>query len=128
MNRNVTYRLIPGSRSKARRLSALAGACRFVWNQCLAENRESMEAWKRGEGEKPPTSFFALGKRFTALRRDIPWLQEMAYAPVRYALKHQANAWRAYFAGRAKRPRFHARRRGDSVTLAARCAFRTGRW
>lgn len=117
MKRNITYRLMPGSRRKARRLSALAGARRFVWNRFLAENREAMEAWNRGEGERPPTSFFALGKRFTALRKATPWLQEMACAPVRYALKHQADAWQAYFAGRAKRPRFHAKRRGDSVTI-----------
>ena len=117
MKRNVTYRLIPGSRSRARRLSALAGACRFVWNRCLAENREAMEAWEAGKGEKPSTSFFALAKRFTALRREIPWLGEMAYKPVRHALKYQADAWQAYFAGRAKRPRFHDKGRGDSVTL-----------
>ena len=40
----------------------------------------------------------------------------MPYAPVRYTLKHQADAWQRYFKGQGGRPRF--RKRGnDSVTL-----------
>ena len=117
MKRNVTYRLLPESRSRAQRLAAVAGACRFVWNHFLAENHEAMAAWKEGQGEKPTTSFFTLGKQFTALRRETPWLQSMPFAPVRYALKYQSDAWKAYFEGRSARPRFHARSRGDSVTL-----------
>ena len=117
MKRNVTYRLLPESRSRAQRLAAVAGACRFVWNHFLAENHRAMAAWKEGQGEKPVTSFFTLGKQFTALRRETPWLQSMPFAPVRYALKYQSDAWTAYFEGRSARPRFHARGRGDSVTL-----------
>ena len=117
MKRNVTYRALPESRSRAQRVAAVAGACRFVWNHFLAENHEAMAAWKEGQGEKPATSFFTLGKQFTALRRETPWLQSMPFAPVRYALKYQSDAWTAYFEGRSARPRFHARGRGDSVTL-----------
>ncbi len=40
--RNITYRLIPGSQSKASKLSGQAGACRFVWNHFLGENQEMM--------------------------------------------------------------------------------------
>ena len=76
-----------------------------------------MAAWEEGQGEKPATSFFTLGKQFTALRRERPWLQSMPFAPVRYALKDHSDAWKAYFEGRSARPRFHARGRGNSVSL-----------
>ncbi len=61
--RNITYRLIPGSESKARKLAGQAGACRFVWNHFLGENRKQMELWRRYPEltAKPSTSFFSLG-------------------------------------------------------------------
>ena len=66
---------------------------------------------------KPPSpSFFILGKAFTQLRRVTPWLREMPYAPVRYTLKHRADAWQRYFKGQGGRPRFK-KRGNDSVTL-----------
>ena len=57
-----------------------------------------------------------MGVRFTALRRETPWLQRLPYAPVRYALKYQAEAWKRAFAGGGF-PRFKARRGDDSFTL-----------
>ena len=57
-----------------------------------------------------------LGLRET-LRREVGWLESMPYASVRYALKHQGDAWRACFGGPACAPRFHAEAPGDSVTL-----------
>ncbi|MCY4590676.1 MAG: hypothetical protein OXE86_08960 [Alphaproteobacteria bacterium] len=39
----------------------------------------------------PGPTFFALGREFTRLRRDTPWLQELPFDPVRYALRYQAN-------------------------------------
>ncbi len=69
--RNITYRLLLGSRSNAKQLAGLAGACRFVWNAILAEQSEAYKKAKEA-GEKPPSvSFFSLGKRFTALRRTV---------------------------------------------------------
>ncbi len=47
-----------------------------------------------------------------------PWLQAMPYVPVRYTLKHQADAWQRFFRGEAGRPRFKRRgRSSDSVTI-----------
>lgn len=116
MHRNITYRLIPGTRERSRRLASAAGACRYVWNRALAENREAMQAWREGAGEKPSVSFYSLGKWFTELRRETPWLQELPFEPVRYILKYQADAWQRAFAGGGF-PRFKARRGDDSITL-----------
>ena len=102
-HRQIVYRLHPGSRERAPSLASVAGACRFVWNEML-DQQERLYVVARMCGSKPPSpSFFTLGKAFTQLRRMTPWLQEMLYAPVRYTLKHQADAWQRYFRGQAGR-------------------------
>ena len=115
-HRNTRYRLVPGTVAKARALSKLAGATRYVWNWALAANQEAMQAYKQGEGDKPSVSFFSLGKQFTELRRTTLWLQELPFAPVRYVLKRQADAWKVAFK-HGGFPRFKGRWGDDSVTL-----------
>ncbi len=99
--RNITYRLIPGSESKARKLAGQAGACRFVWNHFLGESRKQYRLWKNYPelAAKPKTpSFFTLGVEFTKLRKEIDWLDDYSYKITRYILKCQADAWQACFA------------------------------
>ena len=115
--RAVTYRLIPGTQAKARALASLAGACRFVWNEML-DQQEALYLEAKTLGTKPPSpTFFTLSDAFTQLRAVTPWLQELPMAPVRYALKYQADAWQAFFRGHGNRPRFKSRRGDDSVTI-----------
>ncbi len=107
--RNIIYRLLPGSRANARRLAGQAGACRFVWNTILGQHNDAYEDAK-ANGEKPPSvSFFSLGKEFTSLRNEIPWLSEYSFSITRYVLKYQADAWKAFFRGEAGHPRFKSR-------------------
>ena len=83
----------------------------------MLDQQEQLYTIARMCASKPPSpAFFTLGKAFTQLRRMTPWLQEMPYAPVRYALKHQADAWQRYFRGQGGRPKFK-KRGNDSVTL-----------
>ena len=67
-------------------------------------------------GRAPSPTWFTLGKGFTELRDATPWLEEMPFAPVRYVLKYQADAWKRFFEGSAGRPRFKSRG-ADSVTI-----------
>ncbi len=107
--RNIIYRLLPGSRANARRLAGQAGACRFVWNTILGQHDDAYEEAK-ANGEKPPSvSFFSLGKEFTVLRNEVPWLSEYSFSITRYVLKYQADAWKAFFRGEAGHPRFKSR-------------------
>ncbi len=107
--RNIIYRLLPGSRANARRLAGQAGACRFVWNTILGQHDDAHEEAK-ADGEKPPSvSFFSLGKEFTVLHDEIPWLCEYSFSITRYVLKDQADAWKAFFRGEAGHPRFKSR-------------------
>ena len=125
--RSVTYRLHPGTRARHRKLVETAGACRYVWNHFLARNRRDYATFKLRKAmfdaglvldkpSPPSVSFQSMGVRFTALRRETPWLQRLPYALVRYVLKYQAEAWKRAFAGGGF-PRFKARRGDDSFTI-----------
>ncbi len=95
--RNITYRLIPGSESKARKLAGQAGACRFV-----PDNHH-----------KPSISFFSLGVEFTRLRKEIAWLDEYSYAITRSVLKYQSDAWKACFQSGRGFPKFKSKHGSD---------------
>ena len=115
-HRQIVYRVLFDRPSTARRISAIAGACRYVWNEML-DQQDQLVVMARMHGARPPApTFFTLGKAFTQLRRVTPWLQDMPFTPVRYTLTYQADAWQRCFQGKAGRPRF--KRRGhDSVTI-----------
>ncbi len=100
-HRNITCRLVPAPAVRTRKLASTAGACRYVWNTMLADQQDLYLA-ARAAGAKPPSvSFFTLGKAYTQLRKATPWLQELPFAPIRYTLKYQADAWQRYFRGKA---------------------------
>ena len=125
-HRQIVYRVLPGSRERAQKLASVAGACRYVWNELL-DQQESLYQAARLCGSRPPSpTFFTLGKAFTQLRAVTPWLQELPFAPIRYSLKYQADAWQRYFKGQAGRPRFK-RRGNDSVTLPENIRIQDGK-
>jgi len=115
-HRQVAYRFLFDIQATARRLAAVAGACRFVWNR-MPDRQQLLLDDARLNGEAPPAPiFFAPGREFTRLRWVTPWLREMPCAPVRRAHRYQANAWQWFLEDETGRPRF--RRRGtDSVTI-----------
>ncbi len=143
MHRNITYRLIPGSRSKAQKICQTAGACRYVWNRILASSHRrqahflsQQQLMLRGsmpggfgvaamtdavrmqaQGLRPPLTFFSLGKQFTQLRRATPWLTALPFVPVRHVLKYQADSWKRAFSGGAGYPKYKGRYGCDSFTL-----------
>ena len=132
MHRNITFRLAPGSAAKAKKVSQTAGAARWVWNRVLADTQAEYRLHCDTElfcedtlfgmcferPERPSLTFFSLGKRFKELRAGTPWLQSLPCAPVRYALKRQADAWKRVFTNpRAGLPKFKARLGDDSFTI-----------
>ena len=143
--RNIRYRLIAGSPGKAIALNQIAGSCRWVWNLALAETQKEYQVYLETarlcedtlfglliDGPEKPclrftasSSVLSLGKRFTKLRKETPWLQELPYAPVRYALKYQADAWQRFFAGLSGRPKFKAHKGRASFTLPQDVKIRT---
>ena len=101
------YRLrVYPTRSQARTLAQLAGATRFVWNWALDRRTEAY----RADGTK--LNWVALSREFTVLRAapDTAWLGALPREPFNQVLRDQERAFAAFFAKRAKYPRF--RRRG----------------
>ena len=97
--RSVRYR-IKATPAKYRKLADHGHACRFVWNHFVAKTRKDYEAWKAaGEAPdaRPSVSFFSLGKEFTQLRRQDPWLQRLSATNVKSALDDLAKAYRQFF-------------------------------
>lgn len=114
--RAITFRLYPGSKAKHDLLTRTAGACRWVWNVMLEENRRAYEEHVVTGCFAPSVSFQSLFVEFTKLRRETPWLQELPYLPVRHVLKYQSEAWARKFKGGGF-PKFRARRGDDSFTI-----------
>ena len=120
-NRSIRYRLYPKTQDKANRLKQCLGATRFVWNYFLAENQRMMEAHRADDSNpRPQPTFFSVGKKFTQLRRDTDWLADLPFAPIRYVLKYQADAWQQCFRSNKGFPKFKRRWYDtDSVTFPA---------
>jgi putative transposase len=94
------------------------GCVRLVWNQTLTERHRLY----RAEGKS--LSYAASDAALTALKRDpeFAFLSEVSSVPLQQALRHQHKAFGAFFAGRARYPRFKSRRGRQSATYT-RSAF-----
>ncbi len=99
VHRTVRLRLYPGDAATGILLTAIAGACRHVWNHMLADQERRYRLWQAYKiGPKPVPTFFTLGRRFTQLRHDPDhaWLKDYPFACVRYSLKYLADAYQRY--------------------------------
>jgi putative transposase len=92
-------------------LARTFGCVRVAWNQTLAARRRLWAA----EGKS--LSYAASDAALTALKKDpsLPFLSEVSSVPLQQALRHQHQAFGAFFAGRARYPRFKSRRSRQSA-------------
>ena len=69
-------------------------------------------------------SYAQSDRALTAMKRDpgLAWLNEVSSVPLQQALRHQHQAFRAFFARRARYPRFKSRR-GRQCAHYTRSAF-----
>jgi putative transposase len=99
-------------------LSRTFGCVRVVWNRTLAARRARWRAERRG------TSYAETDRALTAMKKDpeLAFLHEVSSVPLQQALRHQHTAYRAFFAGRARCPRFKSRA-GRQAAHYTRSAF-----
>lgn len=92
-------------------LSRTFGCVRVVWNRTLAERRRLYHA------EGTSMSYTASDAALTAMKKDpeLTFLSEVSSVPLQQALRHQHKALCAFFAGRARYPRFKSRRSRQSA-------------
>ena len=95
------------------------GCVRVVWNRTLAARHARYQAEGKG------ISYAESDRALTELKRDpdLAFLAEVSSVPLQQALRHQQAAFTAFFAGRARYPRFKSRCSRQSATYT-RSAFR----
>jgi putative transposase len=92
-------------------LNRTFGCVRVVWNRTLAARQA------RWHLEGKATSYAESDRALTAMKRDpsLAFLAEVSCVPLQQALRHQHQAFAAFFARRARFPRFKSRRSRQSA-------------
>jgi putative transposase len=99
-------------------LNRTFGCVRLVWNRTLAVRH------KRSASEGKGTSYAETDRALTAMKRQPEWafLNEVSSVPLQQALRHQHAAFQAFFARRARYPRFKSYQ-GRQAAAYTRSAF-----
>jgi putative transposase len=99
-------------------LNRTFGCIRVVWNRTLAARHARWQHQRQG------TSYAETDAALTAMKRDqdLAFLSEVSSVPLQQALRHQHKAFSAFFAKRARYPRFKSRR-GRQAAHYTRSAF-----
>jgi putative transposase len=100
-------------------LNRTFGCVRVVWNQTLAWRRQRCQADKSG------TTYAQASAYLTAMKatEELAWLNEVSSVPLQQAIRHQQAACTAFFAKRARYPRFKSRQ-GRQCAEYTRSGFR----
>ena len=99
-------------------LARTFGCVRVVWNRTLAARRA------RYAVDGTSTSYAQTDRALTAMKRDpaLAFLTKVSSVPLQQALRHQHQAFAAFFARRARYPQFKSRR-GRQAAHYTRSAF-----
>jgi len=114
MKRAYCYRFYP-TPEQAHLLNRTFGCVRLVWNRLLARRKERWQQERRG------LTYCQANALLTAMKRqpDLAFLNEVSSVPLQQALRHQETAFSAFFAKRAKYPRFKKRQGRQAAELTA---------
>ena len=94
-----------------------AGVARFAYNWALAEWQRQYEAWK-ADNSRPRPSQAALRRQLNAIKREqFPWMLEVSKCAPQMAIIQLGEAFKNFFAGRAKYPKFRKKGVHDRFTL-----------
>ena len=100
-------------------LNRTFGCVRVVWNRTLAWRR------RRHQEDKTGTTFAQANGDLTAMKatEELAWLNEVSSVPLQQTIRHQPAAYTAFFAKRARYPRFKSRNGRQSAEYT-RSGFR----
>lgn len=98
-------------------LARAAGTARFAYNWALAEWKRQYEAWK-ADNSLPKPSQAALRRQLNAVKREqFPWMLEVTKNAPQMAIIQLGDAFKNFFAGRARYPQFRKKGVHDRFTL-----------
>ena len=98
-------------------MSQAAGTARFAYNWALSEWKRQYEAWKQ-DNSLPKPSQEALRRQLNSIKRkEFPWMLEVTKNAPQMAIIQLGQAFKNFFAGRSKYPKFRKKGRDDRFTL-----------
>jgi len=98
-------------------MARAAGTARFAYNWALAEWKRQYEAWKLDNSQPKPTQA-ALRRQLNSIKREqFPWMLEVTKNAPQMAIIQLGDAFKNFFAGRAKYPQFRKKGVHDRFTL-----------
>ena len=105
-------------RAQQQVLARTFGCVRVVWNRTLAARNA------RWQTESRSTSYAQTDAELTVMKKDpdLAFLCDVSSVPLQQTLRHQQKAFAAFFAKRARYPRFKSRR-GRQAAHYTRSAF-----
>jgi putative transposase len=109
-------RLDPNN-AQATHLARAAGVARFSYNWALARWKEQYEAHKANPALPKPNEA-ALRRELNVIKRtEFPWMLEVTKNAPQMAIMQLGDAFKNFFAGRAKYPQFRKKGQHDRFTL-----------
>ncbi|CAN7220100.1 RNA-guided endonuclease TnpB family protein [Cupriavidus necator] len=103
--------------AQATYLARAAGTARFAYNWALAEWKRQYEAWKTDNALLKPSQA-ALRRQLNAIKREqFPWMLEVTKNAPQMAIIQLGDAFKNFFAGRARYPQFRKKGVHDRFTL-----------
>jgi putative transposase len=87
-------------------LARTFGCVRVVWNRTLAARHARYQAEGKGTSDRESDAALTAMKKLP----DLAWPNEVSSVPLEQTLRHQHQAFGAFFAERARYPRFCLRR------------------
>lgn len=98
-------------------MSQAAGTARFAYNWALSEWKKQYEAWKQ-DNTLPKPSQEALRRQLNSIKRkEFPWMLEVTKNAPQMAIIQLGQAFKNFFAGRSRYPKFRKKGRDDRFTL-----------
>jgi putative transposase len=99
-------------------MARAAGTARFAYNWALAEWKRQYEAWKL-DSNLPKPSQAALRRQLNAIKHEqFPWMLEVTKNAPQMAIIQLGDAFKNFFAGRAKYPKFRKKGQHDRFSLS----------
>lgn len=116
------YRMYP-NKEQEQVLARYFGSVRFVYNHFLAERKKQYD--ENGKSD----NYYAQAKTLTLLKKqeDFAWLKEINSQTLQFSLRCLETAYTNFFSGRAKFPRFKAKKSGGSFTIPQHCSIENGK-
>ena len=104
--------------AQATHLARACGVARFAYNWALAEWTRQYEAWK-ADNSLPRPNQMALRRQLNAIKRsEFPWMLEVTKCAPQLAIMQLGEAFRNFFAKRAKYPRFRKKGIHDRFSIS----------